>query len=84
MKSLESITVGVLVVMLITAVVFYALQQQQYKYVSSYSDENYAYTCAKPLKAKFQNVYFEGGPSKVYVPINKGEASQYCKITAAY
>ena len=66
------------------AVLAYVLYQRQFKYVTSYSDSSYLYKCSKPLRAKYQNVTFEGGVSKVYVPVSKTEATQYCKAVGIY
>lgn len=78
------IIIAVTSLVLIIATLSYVFYQHQHKYVISYSDGSYQYSCTKSLKAKKQNITFEGGVSKVYVPINKTEASQYCKISGAY
>ena len=83
MKS-KKIALVILLLLVLLAVVLFALRNHQYKYVSNYSDSDYHYTCSKALKAELQEVQFEGGKSKIYVPINKSEASQYCKMTGAY
>jgi flagellar biosynthesis/type III secretory pathway M-ring protein FliF/YscJ len=80
----KKVILGLISVSVVIFALVYGFGRHQYKYVTSYSDSSYQYTCSKPLKAKQQTVRFEGGDSKVYVPVDKTEVSQYCKTSGIY
>jgi flagellar biosynthesis/type III secretory pathway M-ring protein FliF/YscJ len=80
----KKIIIGLATVLIIIIALIYAVGRHQYKYVTSYSDSNYHYVCTKPLKASQQTIGFEGGNSRIYVPVDKSETTQYCKISGAY
>jgi hypothetical protein len=71
------ITFGVILV--IGGLLVWDMGFSKEKNITSYSDDNYLYTCSKPLKA-----HKVGKLSGRYVPVNPVEAAKFCQITGAY
>lgn len=84
----------VVIAIIVLSLVFVTLLWQQsrlpfqYKTVSEYSDQNYAFSCSQPIKVKSSYGYIPGPEGSrripVYHPINQEEASRYCHITGAF